>query len=146
MLCLYLTNLFFNPACVASEVGVCEGNEIQAYHSNVDARGMGLCGVSPAPLKTIEHTQHHGECLASCAEFPGCFSYNFYHDSTKCELFCVPEKYAIIPNCFNYLVRVSVCRVYYYNMIRLIAHELMMIFQKAIADLLLSQPIRFIVT
>ena len=107
-----LTNLFFNPIFVVSDDGVCEGNEVQAYYRlNVDARGMGLCGVSPAPLQTIEHTQHHGECLASCAEFPGCFSYNFYHNSTRCELFCVPERYAISPNCSNYLVRV--CRVYF---------------------------------
>ena len=76
----------------------------KTYRMIVNAIGMGLCCVSPAPFKAIEHTQHQGECLVLCAEYPGCQSYNFHPDSTKCELLPIPEKTAIIQNCFNYIV------------------------------------------
>ena len=99
-------NIFAIIVFVKCDPNSCQFDEnvTKSYSINLDVRGMGLCGVSPAPLLTIEHTQHQGECLASCAEFPGCFSYNFHYDSTECELFCYPEKYATIPHCFNYVV------------------------------------------
>ena len=77
----------------------------QTFSINLDSDGMGQCGVSPAPLKVIDWTEHHGACLAECAEFQGCSSYNYHYDTHKCELLCIPTNYSSIPNCFHYLVR-----------------------------------------
>ena len=72
-----------------------------------DSHGVGVCGVSPGPLQVIDSTKHQGECLDSCARYPDCCSYNYHSDTTKCELFGSPDAFAIIPNCFNYLVSVQ---------------------------------------
>ena len=83
--------------------GVCQFPSSE-FSLVTDSDGMGVCGVSPAPLQVIDSTEHQGECLESCAHYPDCCSYNYHSDTTKCELFGFPDAFAVIPNCFNYLV------------------------------------------
>ena len=83
---------------------VCD-NVLLVFNINLDPDGLAMCGVSPAPLEVTQQTRHHGECLAACSRYPGCLSYNYHYDSTKCELYCVPTDYAILPSCVNYMVR-----------------------------------------
>ena len=88
-----------------SDVCQSEVNEIKRFRINTDKNGMILCGVSTTSIKTIDQTEHQGECLEICAQYPRCYSYNYHYDTTKCELFCVPTQFVILPNCFNYWVR-----------------------------------------
>ena len=77
----------------------------KTFNICLDGAGIGLCGVDPPPTRSIERTEHQGECLRACALTPGCLSYNYFYDSTRCELFCVPFiQYAIVDKCFNYVV------------------------------------------
>ena len=101
---------FDSIRCLEIADDVCQPDAIQRFSNNVDSTGMELCGTFPRPIETFAETQHHGACLEICAEHPGCYSYNYHHDTTTCEIFCVPTEYAIIKNCYNYLVsKVTTC-------------------------------------
>ena len=94
-------------ACSSASPGVCGpgvGNP-KTFKINLDVDGMGGCCDTCEPLHVLESTEHHGECLGACAEFPGCSSYNYHYDSTQCELFfCPPKNFSISSNCYNYIV------------------------------------------
>ena len=86
--------------------GICMSAPTKEFNVCLDGAGFGLCGVDPPPTRAIERTEHQGECMEACALTPGCASYNYFYDSTRCKLFCVPFiQYAIVENCFNYVVR-----------------------------------------
>ena len=105
----YISFLFIifsgSVSCFSSGVCVPGPGEPHRFRINLDSIGMVQCGMSPAPLKVLYQTEHHGACLAACAEFQGCSSYNYHCNTSKCELFCIPTDYSYIPNCSHYLVR-----------------------------------------
>ena len=90
---------------VEGSVGICMPAPAKEFKVCLDGSGFGLCGVDPPPTRAIQRTEHQGECLEACVLTPRCSSYNYFYDSTRCELFCVPFiQYAIVGNCFNYVV------------------------------------------
>ena len=97
--------LYFAASVSSSSYEICPLSEPQRFLINPDSYGREQCGVSPAPLKVIDWTEHHGACLAACAEFQGCSSYNYHYNTHGCELFCMPTEYSYIPNCIHYWVR-----------------------------------------
>ena len=79
----------------------------QRFHINPDSSGAERCSLWPPPVKILPRTEHHGECLEACALTPECSSYNYFYDTTRCELICHPVHFGVVPNCINYLVSSS---------------------------------------
>ena len=82
-------------------------NTEKRFEVVTDSSGFIQCGVSPDPIHVLDRTEHQGECLEACAVSPGCSAYNYFYDSSRCELFCMPTQYAVVENCFNYVVRME---------------------------------------
>ena len=76
----------------------------QRFKINPDSSGAERCSLWPPPVKILPRTEHHGECLEACALTPECSSYNYFYDTTRCELICHPVHFGVVPNCINYLV------------------------------------------
>ena len=82
----------------------CPNTKYQHFRINLDPNGLGKCAVEPAPSMSIAQTEHQGECIEACATKSDCLSYNYHHDTSECELFCIPSNYSTVDGCYNYVV------------------------------------------